>query len=298
MTIDRVCKPCNDWLGANVDVLLTDHDLILIKRAQLGVRDSGGNVINPWKDVFRRGVMANDPAQRVELDHDEDSGELVPRVLYKSTRTTLDNGNQLLQITIDASKADEIGKIIERTRQREGLPPLSEKELSDQVAAAKANVRRIDQPEVKYGIDVDVRAYKRAVCKSAYELAWQWLGDDYLEDPVAVNLRDLILKDAKDEIRGSIDLTGDTPALLPWKSEGCAHVGIGQRVAGHLCIAIRIFDVVSGVIDVSDTEDKYRSRGRSLGEGLFVLNDPQTGALRQSTLVEELLRLSSRSRRG
>jgi hypothetical protein len=33
LTIDRVCKPCNDFLGAKVDVLLTNHELILIKRA-------------------------------------------------------------------------------------------------------------------------------------------------------------------------------------------------------------------------------------------------------------------------
>jgi hypothetical protein len=41
----------------------------------------------------------------------------------------LDDGTETIRITIDASQADQLGKIIERTRKRAGLPALSETEL-------------------------------------------------------------------------------------------------------------------------------------------------------------------------
>jgi hypothetical protein len=37
-TTDRVCKPCNDWLGSNVDVELTDYSGTLMKRSLLAIK--------------------------------------------------------------------------------------------------------------------------------------------------------------------------------------------------------------------------------------------------------------------
>src|SRR5208283_4444094 len=67
LVIDRVCKPCNDWLGANVDVLLTNHKAILAKRAQFGLGERSGKAVNPWKRVFGDGSLASDPELKIQL---------------------------------------------------------------------------------------------------------------------------------------------------------------------------------------------------------------------------------------
>jgi len=216
---------------------------------------------------------------------------LAPQVLHKSIRKTLDNGTEVVQITIDARQVGEIEKIIWRVRGREGLPPLSDEEIQAQIEAAKANMGRIDQPEVKFGLEVDIWNYHRAVFKIAYELAWLWLGDEYLDDPVAEQLRNMILKDARDGIKGKVQFGADMAPLAPWKGEPNVHIGFCSRVGHTICISVRIFDSICGAVSVSEAADSYPAAG----EGGFVLIDPQTGVSRNTTLADELLRIVQRS---
>lgn len=209
LIIDRVCKPCNDWLGTNVDVLLTDHVAILAKRNQLGIPNRSGKAPT-WHDVFGLGAMANDPNQRVKIVEDAKTGKIKPTFLHKEVRTKPDNGAAGINVTIDASQVAAIGKIIERTRKREGLPPLSEAALHEQIEAAGAEIGTIEHPEVIHKLAFDLWHYQRAICKIIYELAWHWLGDAYLDDPIAHKLRNVILHATEEEIRGQIQLGANT----------------------------------------------------------------------------------------
>src|SRR5262245_62585375 len=101
LTIARVCKPCNDFLGANVDVLLTDHPLILMKRAELGMSTSAGKGVDPLRKMFSIGSLASDPEKRIQLVPDPPTGQLVPRMMYHSTSTQCDDGTQAVLITLD-----------------------------------------------------------------------------------------------------------------------------------------------------------------------------------------------------
>lgn len=292
LTIERVCKPCNDRLGAQVDSLLTDHGLILLKRAQLGMRDSSGRMIDPFRSLFRQARMADDSAQKVELRADAKTDELVPYLFHKSTTEELADGTKIIRATIDASDTSEIGKIIQRTRRREGLPPLSDTELEAQIAAAIAGKQTREHPEIKLSFDVDIREYKRAVAKIAYELAWLWLGDDYLADPTAGALRKLILEGIEEGITARIEFGADFDPFALWKGEGNAHIGIGSILGSQLSVSIRIFDSIAGAIIVSGAARTYCKSSSLTGEGLFVWNDPQTGRLTKGTLSNELLRMT------
>lgn len=173
LVIDRVCLPCNNWLGTHVDALLTDQALVLLKRALLKMRDSKGNVIDPWAKVFQIGVLASDSEQKVKLLPDATTGQLTPHLNYKRTvLNASDNGNHTVQITIDAQQTDEIGKIIQRERKRSGKPPLSNDDLNAQIEAAKSNSNDIENPEIIFNPEIDIQNYMRAISKIAYELAW------------------------------------------------------------------------------------------------------------------------------
>ena len=296
LEINRVCLPCNNWLGSNVDALLTDHDLIMLTRANLGMRDSKGNVINPWTKVFQTGNLANDPEQKVKLVPDAESGQLVPQLIYKKLISQAsDNGDYSIQITIDSRQKDEIGKIIQRERKRNCMPPLSSDEIQTQVETAKKSTKYVDKPEVVFSLQVDTMNYFRAICKIAYELAWLWLGDKYLDDPVAALLREVVLKDSKHTIKGKVEI-GIVEPLNLWNREPNAHIGFSKPSGNSITISIRIFDAISAIVVVSESKDKYPNYCDSSQSGGFILNDPLTGASRHSSLTEELLRMTTHTR--
>jgi hypothetical protein len=97
LVIDRVCKPCNDWLGTNIDALLTDHVLVLAKRNQLGITNRDGKSPT-WHDVFGIATMANDPDQRVKMIQDEKTGQIKPTLLYRELRTTTEDGKETISV--------------------------------------------------------------------------------------------------------------------------------------------------------------------------------------------------------
>ena len=289
LTIDRVCQPCNSLLGATVDVLLTDHALILLKRNQLGIANRTGNTPTLHR-AFGLGSMDNDPDQRVRIIQDATTGHLQPSLIHREMRTKTDDGNELISVIIDASQESEIAKIIQRVRKREGFPPLNVEELTKQVESAKAQMGTIENPTIMHKMKIDTADYKRAIAKIIYEIAWLWLGELYLDDPAAARLRLYILSGVEDEnIRGKIDIGSDIPPFnYLWKNESNAHIAASVPSESIICIAVRVFDAMSGMLSVTDAPDRYPA----FSTGRFFCCDPQTGSVRDTSLPDEVLRLS------
>lgn len=290
LTIDRVCKACNDFLGANVDVLLTNHELILIKRAEFGMIDRAGRAIDPMRKMFGVGKLAHEPEKRIQLVPDPRTGRLQPTMMHHSIRTKCDDGTEAVQITLDQSKIGELGKIIQRERKRAGQKPLPESEIEALVATAKQNIQTIEQPCVLYQLEIDTYDYQRGICKIIYELACLWLGDAYLNDPVASSLRNFILSGKEEQIAGQILFGGNESPLSLWQSERKAHIAMGSQQGEAFFVAVRIFDAVCGTLCVTHAVSKYPM----IPDGHFLLIDLMGGTSRTSTLNEELLRLVKR----
>jgi hypothetical protein len=292
LVIDRVCKPCNDWLGANADARLTDHMSVLMRRHLLQLPNRDGKTIG-FEDIFTIGTLANDPDQRIKLVRDAD-GKVVPKLMYKASRTRLDDGSENIQITVDASEIDALPKIIARMRKRENLPPLSQIELQAQVDAAIAQMGTTHQPVVTYHPALDLVSYRKALYKIVYELAWLWLGDAYLDDPLAIRLRSIIFESADDDgLKGSIQLGDEaTGTFLLWKSEPDAHIGLAQRAGPSVLVAVRVFDAISAFVVVTEHADHYPA----FAEGMFFQCDPKFGTERRSTIAEEIGRMAQEAR--
>lgn len=124
LSTDRVCKRCNDRLGAEVDVLLTDHQFVVSERWRLGLAGNSGKVPDAVVEMLGKGVMAGDPEQRIRMVKNKATGKYEPRTLYRERMVTLPDGSQALEVIIDASGgADEVRKIIGRTRARASCRP-------------------------------------------------------------------------------------------------------------------------------------------------------------------------------
>jgi hypothetical protein len=301
LVIDRVCRDCNSDLGTTADARVSNHPLVLLARSQLGIAGKRGGIPDPFRDVFRIGALADDPTQRVRASLPEREGEsLQIELLYNRSVKKLEDGSEAIQIAIDACNEDQITTIIQRERGRAGMAPLAEDEL--RAAIQGATHGRIEQPWVRYKVPVDIEEYKRGVAKIVYELAWHWLGDRYLDDPIAVALRNVITGPelvsecaAGLGIRGSMTLGADALPLVPWKHNPNVHIGLAMRTGDHVTVAVRIFSCMCGLIQVSDNASTYAEFAPVNHDGRFIEIEPRSGATRECSLANEISRLTGHS---
>jgi hypothetical protein len=148
-------------------------------------------------------------------------------------------------------------------------------------------MRTLEQPCVRHDLKVDLIEYHNGILKIAYEFAWLWLGDAYLDDPIAVKLRQKILENADEQIRGIIQIGTTSPFDKMWTDEPNALLALGQVSEVGVAISVRIFDVLCGLVVVSDESARYPG----FREGRFFCCDPQTKETRDTTLSDEVVRI-------
>jgi hypothetical protein len=71
------------------------------------------------------------------------------------------------------------------------LPPLSDEQLA--IEAQNFTTSTIENPVVQVSLEVSFAYLRHAMIKIAYELAFLWLGESYLDDPTAAELRAAII---------------------------------------------------------------------------------------------------------
>ena len=117
---DRVCTSCNSFLGKDVDVRLTDHPAVLIKRSEFGMTTSAGKPVDPMGKLFRQGTLASDPEKRIQTVVDPGTGKIVPKMMYHRRVTKNEDGTESIQIALDESDIGALEKIVQRHRKNAG----------------------------------------------------------------------------------------------------------------------------------------------------------------------------------
>lgn len=72
-----------------------------------------------------------------------------------------------------------------------------------------------------------------------------------------------------------------------WNKEPKNHIAFMNVDGNQIVCYLRIFSVFEGVIEISNNAEKY-----AFFEGRFISNDPVTGALRESSYIDEIIRLN------
>jgi len=285
LTNQRVCKVCNSHLGSKVDVHLTDHFLIQGKRAILGISGKSGNIPNPIK----RGILTDDPSQRVDYVTRKDGSfshaYLHPRV----SQENIDQETHI-HVSVDGRDKSNLPTIVNKILIRNGYPALE----SDQIQEL-ATTKRLDQPTIKSQLAVDVLKYQRSILKIAYQLAWHWLGETYLEDKTGSVLRecfldeDCSLSQLKDKykVKGGICMGMQSQISKAFVYDQSHHLAIMMPSDKGVSLYIRIFDIFEGTIVVS--EDSY---GLQEQDSKILIINSVSKEHRESDLTSEIQRLS------
>jgi hypothetical protein len=289
ITTDRVCKECNSTLGSRVDAALCDFLPIRQRRADLGL--SGNASAPPGRFELLEGVvsLAGSNGGRLQVTYNETTKQLDLRRLYQASDVVTPDGQKVREIIVDARDKDQIPIIIQRERKRHGLPPLTSEELALQ--ASSLTVNSIENPTVNMNIKVSYAYLRHAMFKIAYELAFLWLGEAYLDDPLAVELRAAICKPDRSSTDNLAGYIGDAPecgAFSHWIPHPAHHLAYSQVIANNVVIAVRIFDLYAACVPVSREANRYFSGASSNQTELrFLALDAVSGKMIDTTFAEE-----------
>lgn len=301
VTIDRVCVECNSTLGSRVDAALTDFLPIRSRRARLQLAGNTGVPPNPFEILLGQSTLIGPAANRVLTTFDAATGKLDHRQLYHAADVVTPEGTKR-QITIDERDKGQVPVIIQRERKRNGLTPLTDEALA--IAATNYTTRTVDNLLVQKTLNVSFAYLRHAMIKIAYELAFLWLGEDYLSDALAEELSAAVMSAdlaSTDKVAGNIGWAADCDVFNRWwlPDEG-HHLAYATPIRGMgIGVCVRIFDIYAAVVVVTRDPARYiydantRSRYRFLaidsrsGKTINTAFDQETRRLRQMTSAQE-----------
>jgi HNH endonuclease len=299
LTTDRVCEPCNSELGSRVDAALSDSFIVRQKRAELKLAGNSGVVPSQFEMLLGEGTLADGTGRRIRVSQNEKTGKLDLRALYHAKDIVTADGVKSRQIFLDARDKAKVPNIIQRERKRHGLAPLNEAELAAEVRKSTGETFTIDQPQLTMQLRMNFSYLRHALFKIAYELAFLWLGESYLDDPRAAELRvGITSKDSSstDNLDGWAGDVDDCPAFNMWLKNSAHHLAFAHVSGSDIAIAVRIFDAHAAVVVVTHDATRYL-RGVSGPKKIrFLAIDSVSGALHDVPFMVEALRIAQRMR--
>lgn len=296
ITTTRVCQECNSALGTRVDAALSDFFPIRMRRAKLELAGNKGTPPSWYEMFLGQAKLIGQTADRVQTTFNKATGKLVTRQLYHAIDIVTRDGKKARQITIDARDKDQIPKIIQRERKRHGLPPLSDEELAADVATYTTTA--IENPLVQISLSVSFVYLRHAMIKMAYELAFLWLGEAYLTDPLAIELRGAICNPdvaSTDKLTGYIGEAETCDVFNKfWIPHEEHHLAYAAVVADKtITICVRIFDIYAAAVVVSTDPGRYVRSIVDQTKLRFLAIDSVSGRTINTTFNEESRRIAS-----
>ena len=306
LTTDRVCQSCNSALGTSADGPLVKHPLVLMKRQQLRISDRSGKIPDALGEFVKEGTLAEDSSKKFRISTDQDQGIAKVELLYGEKEIVLPDGSKAKQVAVDASDTErakkQLRRIIQRERERNGLPALPSEELERHVAEVmKQEPQNLESPTIISTVELDMFGLRLGLLKIAYELAFLWLGESYLDDPIAAQIRTVLLMTssredaitAAESIRAVMSPHCDYPlrGFMPWDDNPNSHVAFSGMTNGSILIFVRVFTAVAGVVVVSDNASRYAKGPYDPNVIRLIRLDPIGGESRDTSFTDEIGRL-------
>jgi len=97
----------------------------------------------------------------------------------------------------------------------------------------------------------------RPVLKIVYEIATEWLGPTYANDPTAVALRRAICSGHAEDIDAEIGYFPPSSAFAAWAVPSVSHAVSMWAECGYGYVATRIFNVIEAKVRITDTLADY-----------------------------------------
>lgn len=270
----RVSTKVNSELGSRIDAPLVESFLIAGLRLQHGIKSRSGK--SAWR---MRGETA-DSGHNVEVTFPEE-GDVEIRFIKPAVMS--DDGASGKLILKPEPKASFLRQFIENHKR---------KGHEVRVIAESTSVAE----EIKVPITVDLLALKRGISKIAFLAVYEYLGDEFLSDPLVREWHRAFLSDKKEDalcarIHGSTfncqDLFGIImPPLQPYEH---AAVVANLNMRG-VVVAVSLFG--SGFHNLLSLASETSNYGLKEGEGKIVICNAKSGRMQFIDFMDHLVKKS------
>jgi hypothetical protein len=260
LLIDRVCTDCDNGHGTGADASFLKHAKIERRRADLQLAGHSGAIPDPDAAAYRQPLVSTtDPNVRVKMTKTKD-GRLIGKVLpYVEFEVKDIGGRKAVRptaIILDPSDFDKFEKIALRALAKHGV--IGDDALEAIGFFAPTLTPTVATHEFTVTIEQRLGGHYDGILKMAYELAWHWLGDAWLNDPIAAAMRETLRgEQPSTPLRGKVY---DDPDLIVMPVGGdprVLHVAFIAEFNGQLAVMMRIFDVFAVGIVVSADAARY-----------------------------------------
>jgi hypothetical protein len=296
LTTDRVCEPCNSALGSRVDSALTDNFLVRTRRAELGLAGNSRTVPSLHDILLGKATLANNPERRVLVTFNKATKNFDIRAIPHATNVIMPDGTKVRQVVVDKRDIDQIPKIIKRERRRHGMPPMSAKELAREVQRCCEGVQQTENPAITHNLKFSFAYLRHALIKIAYELAFLWLGETYLGDPLAAEFRKAICAPdptSTDRLPAHVVDAEGCEAFKSWSLDKTHHLAYAWVLDDVIAIGVRVFNIYAAVVTVTRNTAQYIGATENASTKLrFLVIDPSTGKMRNTSVMDEISRMA------
>ena len=250
LTSELVCKPCNDYLGSEVDAKLASNGLIQLACAALSIKGKTGKPPNP----FRRLRTRTEPPIITSLEPDRTS----PRygISQQITKEIRDD-----RVIFRGGKSrDELFEAVNKFAERRDGVGISRQDFDRGLGRSDP-----DEPlELSMEIDTDLSGASVGALKIAYELTLCHLGPQYLSDPLAGVAR-AMLGNSRDrgvnldgpQIQKNFGYANSEFLLEAWTPRFDRLIAVIFVSDSSVDCALRFFRFFEGVFRMSDSPSSY-----------------------------------------
>lgn len=170
---NRVCKNCNNKLGTNVDSYIIEHPLIKIIRKDLNIVGKSGKQVK----LFPSHLCSTSGRKYLFKD---DVPYIAPLVEYYE--------NSILHI--EANNKDKAIELARANLKKLGKPT---EEIDHIISNIKYSPPKCEQPTFVLTADIHINRFYISALKIAYEFAHFIIGDEYLNDEIALLTKKIII---------------------------------------------------------------------------------------------------------
>lgn len=261
LVIDRVCIDCDSRLGTKVDAGLINLTTIHQRRVELELKGQSGQIPEKDKHLIGKTLRdVDDPRHSLRWERDKTTGEAVAHINpYVEFSVEQYADGMLIQpaaVYIDPGDMDKAPTLARGALKRAGLTDEGQIErIATEFAASLEST--VEQRNYVMTVKVNPDAHRDALLKIAFELAWYWLGDTWLYDPVAIKMRDSLNGNPQPGIRGKVIDDADAVMETRGGDPRVLHVAWLMEFKEALTLWVRVFDVLAVAFVVSDSPKSY-----------------------------------------
>ncbi|WP_373845244.1 HNH endonuclease [Clostridium sp.] len=248
LKIYNCCKKCNELMGGLVDDRLNNLKFTEIVRFLLKIKGRSG-VPNPFNELMETPYDGVHGHLKINKKGEFKGFEV-------KTKPVVNTKNHFVVVG-DSKNPKEILNAIKNKVKKYNQKPFTEQELVENIKAFLLGL--VDSINIGINSELEIEYLEHispAILKIAFELAWKYLGQEYLNDTTGNEIRTVLydITEGKTDIIIPTDISFDN---LDWNNIKRYHSARIITENNYIVCYLNILNFIKGKVIISEQAENY-----------------------------------------